>query len=267
MWGIDAKRIKVEKRNEPEMASVPLSDPDKMEENRRVEIYSTNYDIIKPVFLTDTTRKPSLLAVRFVPEIQSDAPLSRWQIYVRAKGKPVHAFLFTESKVRPVDLVLENDQETLAKISKPFTVNLGVVDSVGQSYSTPQQEIPLDIITIRDKRQENGSDKEINKFNLILFDFDKFDIKGNNVKIVDMIKDGIKSNSIVKINGYTDHTGDDQYNLELSNKRVSAVVKSLKITPAEAKGLGEGVLLFDNELPEGRFYCRTVEITIETPNK
>lgn len=267
VWGIDGKRIKVEKRNEPEMASVPLSDAEKMEENRRVEIYSTNYDIIKPVFLTDTTRKPSLLAMRFIPEVQSDAPLAKWQINVMAKGKIIREFLFSEAKERAVDLVLENDPATLEKIAEPFTVNLDVVDSLNQFFATPQQEIPLKIVTINDKRLENGTDKEINKFNLILFDFDKFDIKGNNSKIIQMIKEGIKPNSIVKINGYTDRTGDDEYNLELSKKRVSAVAKSLMITPAEAKGLGEKVLLFDNELPEGRFYCRTVEITIETPNK
>ncbi len=267
VWGIDGKRIKVEKRNEPEMASVPLSDAEKMEENRRVEIYSTNYDIIKPVYLTDTTRKPSLLAVRFIPEIQSDAPIAKWQINVMAKGEKVREFLYDESKVRPVDLVLENDQETLEKIAEPFSVNLVVVDSLNQHFKTPTKEIPLKFITISDKRLENGADREINKFNLILFDFDKFDIKGNNSKIIQMIKEGIKPNSIVKINGYTDRTGDEDYNLELSNKRVSAVAKSLMITPAEAKGLGESILLFDNELPEGRFYCRTVEITIETPNK
>jgi arginase family enzyme len=31
------------------------------------------------------------------------------------------------------------------------------------------------------------------------------------------------------------------------------------------KGLGESVLLYDNSQPEGRFYCRTVEIVVETP--
>jgi hypothetical protein len=33
------------------------------------------------------------------------------------------------------------------------------------------------------------------------------------------------------------------------------------------EGMGERELIYNNELPEGRFYCRTVTITVETPIK
>ena len=33
---------------------------------------------------------------------------------------------------------------------------------------------------------------------------------------------------------------------------------------ADARGLGEIDLLFNNDIPEGRFYCRTVNVMVET---
>jgi len=34
---------------------------------------------------------------------------------------------------------------------------------------------------------------------------------------------------------------------------------------ASATGTGKQTLQFDNDLPEGRFYCRTVNVIVSTP--
>ncbi|MEI6089253.1 MAG: hypothetical protein WCR42_02265 [bacterium] len=31
------------------------------------------------------------------------------------------------------------------------------------------------------------------------------------------------------------------------------------------QGVGEDTLLYNNDVPEGRFYCRTVQIVVKTP--
>jgi hypothetical protein len=33
------------------------------------------------------------------------------------------------------------------------------------------------------------------------------------------------------------------------------------------EGVGESTLLYPNDSPEGRFYCRTVQVLIETPRR
>ena len=33
----------------------------------------------------------------------------------------------------------------------------------------------------------------------------------------------------------------------------------------EARGIGPAPTLYDNNLPEGRFYCRTVAVEVKTP--
>jgi outer membrane protein OmpA-like peptidoglycan-associated protein len=62
--------------------------------------------------------------------------------------------------------------------------------------------------------------------------------------------------------------GEADYNQKLSERRAASVHDLLReFLPNAAirsEGVGESQLLFDNTLPEGRFYCRTVQILVET---
>jgi outer membrane protein OmpA-like peptidoglycan-associated protein len=69
------------------------------------------------------------------------------------------------------------------------------------------------------------------------------------------------------VNGYTDKLGDEEINERISERRARSVARRLNIPGAKVEGLGESELLYDNDLPEGRYYCRTVQIIIETPVK
>ena len=70
---------------------------------------------------------------------------------------------------------------------------------------------------------------------------------------------------MVTISGYTDALGDEIVNEKIALERAKAVSQRLQIRNAIVRGIGEKEILYDNNLPEGRFYCRTVTITIETP--
>jgi outer membrane protein OmpA-like peptidoglycan-associated protein len=71
--------------------------------------------------------------------------------------------------------------------------------------------------------------------------------------------------------GHTDVIGETQYNQTLSQSRGGNAKEDLarlaknKYNTLESKGVGEEEPLFDNRLPEGRFYNRTVQVIIETP--
>lgn len=69
------------------------------------------------------------------------------------------------------------------------------------------------------------------------------------------------------IEGHTDNTGDDVYNMELSQKRSDAVKKYLTdkaIDPTRltAKGYGETQPIADNSTPQGRAMNRRVEVKL-----
>lgn len=71
----------------------------------------------------------------------------------------------------------------------------------------------------------------------------------------------------ILVQGHTDSTGSDAYNMELSKKRANSVVEYLKSKGVAAnrlsmEGLGETIPRFDNNTPEGRSKNRRVEIAV-----
>jgi len=69
------------------------------------------------------------------------------------------------------------------------------------------------------------------------------------------------------VEGHTDATGDEYYNLDLSRRRARTVTQFLQIQGLEpqrlqARGFGIEKPVADNETPEGRKRNRRVEIVI-----
>lgn len=86
-----------------------------------------------------------------------------------------------------------------------------------------------------------------------------------NDRIIKLVNSRITSESKLTVEGYTDRTGDPASNARLATKRAESTVKALTRPDATVRGVGEARLLYPNETPEGRFYCRTVQITAKTP--
>ena len=90
--------------------------------------------------------------------------------------------------------------------------------------------------------------------------------------IKSFIANSIFTNSNTTVTGSTDLLGEKNYNKTLSLDRANEVANYIKqINPNyninEIKGLGSDKILFDNNTPEGRFYCRTVLVEVKTPVK
>ena len=73
--------------------------------------------------------------------------------------------------------------------------------------------------------------------------------------------------SVLEIAGYTDNTGDARINLELSQKRASAVREALIKAGADpkmlvAKGYGSADPIASNDTPEGRERNRRIEYRV-----
>jgi len=127
------------------------------------------------------------------------------------------------------------------------------------------QTLKIEQKTIKQKSQKQTSDKRIDYYSIILFEFNSPQLSQEQLRQSKFIKDRIESNSKVTITGYTDRMGEDEYNIKLSEGRARNMARALKLDNVEIKGLGKSLQLYDNTLPEGRFYCRTVEVIVETP--
>lgn len=269
VWNISENRIMVQSRNLPQKASTPINEPDKIAENRRVEIVSDNEKITEPIFIEKIDRTANPPIARFKLEAEAEAGLKKWKVLAYQNSDKENRFEYNkEGAIIPqIDWILEQNQRITPKTNEPIIGELHLEDRKGNKHTSKTQTEPIEVISIQQKRINRNGDYEVEKFSLILFDFDKAIIEGGNKRIVDFIIGRIKQESEISITGYTDRTGDDKYNQQLSERRANSTKQALKRNDAQAIGVGEQKLLYDNDLPEGRFYCRTVEIEVKTKVK
>ncbi len=265
-WGIDNSRMTVIARNLPEKFT-RLDEPESDSENRRVEIVASDPRITEPVFTVDTMRVLSNYNLRFKPEYEANAGVKNWEVKAVYENKDVASFDGKGNVPKNLDWTLGKDTKNAPKSAGNIFYYLSVTDSLGQTVVSTKNRLPIEQLTIDRKRLERIKDREFEYYSLILFDFGKSDLRSEHTKVVDFIKNRITQNATIYIQGYTDLIGDEDVNKRISEKRAKAVADRLKIENAKVEGLGEQVILYDNSTPEGRYYCRTVQITIETPNR
>ncbi|MFM2229705.1 MAG: putative lipoprotein YiaD precursor, partial [Bacteroidota bacterium] len=110
--------------------------------------------------------------------------------------------------------------------------------------------------------------------NAVRFEFNKSTLtpnaKTNLDKLVPVFKE--YADTEIKIFGYTDAKGADDYNLNLSEKRAQAVkeylaAKGLNSSRIQIVGMGEADPIGDNESEAGRALNRRVEFSIVANDK
>ncbi|MDX9791514.1 MAG: OmpA family protein [Candidatus Kapabacteria bacterium] len=264
VWGIDGTRMPIVARNLPEKFT-RQDDPGSDSENRRVEIIASAPIITEPVFTIDTMRILSKYDLRFKPLCDSDVGIKNWELKVMFENKELANYDGKGNVPKNLNWKLENNTNGSPKTAGNIFYYLMVTDSLGQTATSSKNRIPVEQLTIDRKRLERIKDKEFEYYSLILFDFGKSDLRSEHNKVVDFIKDRITDNAKVYVRGYTDLIGEEEINKRISEKRANAVAKRLKIPRAIVEGIGEEVVLYNNDTPEGRYYCRTVQIIIETP--
>jgi outer membrane protein OmpA-like peptidoglycan-associated protein len=110
----------------------------------------------------------------------------------------------------------------------------------------------------------------IEKYGLILFEFDRSDLKDRNQVIVNRVITRMAQlqSASMDIAGHTDIIGKEDYNIKLSERRASAVYGAMLETGiavgSQITYVGDGPNNppYDNGIPEGRALNRTVIITL-----
>ncbi len=264
VWAIESNRLKVVSRNLPEKPA-NNSIEDGIQENQRVELSSNDLRILSPVMLKEIVRKSNPPVIQLIPHISSEAELKEWSIEIKQKNKLIRQFSSTE---KPFTYSWIVEEEPIPALEENIETKLSAYDILNNKAEA-SKDINIQQLTIRKKRFEMKDDKKVEKYSLILFDYDKAEITPLHRTILNEIKDKITPTSTVRIYGFADRTGESQYNKDLAMKRANEVQKIIKVNEKNLDiiPVGSDILLYDNDLPQGRGYSRTVQIEIETPIK
>ncbi|MDA3843924.1 MAG: OmpA family protein, partial [Candidatus Kapabacteria bacterium] len=263
VWEVDESRMTIKARNLPRDPSKP-NEAEGMEENRRVEILCSNRAILEPVITVDTLREISAATIRFYPNIDSEVKLKSWNLTVKQGNSELTSFSGKNDVPEFLEWNISTKDPTAPNQGGQITYVLEAEDVFTNIAVTEDQWLPVKQITLDRKRLENLQDKEFEYYSLILFDYGKMKLSGRNKKLVDFVKNRVRPKSSIVITGYSDKMGEARANQRISDARAKEVSRLMKLSGAKVRGVGESDLLYDNDLPEGRFYCRTVVITIET---
>lgn len=268
VWGIQPERVRVQSRTLPQAVS-NRSIEDGREENRRVEISSDNARILAPIHRTTVQRECQPAALVLVPHVQFGENSDGW----RASLNDAETNIVWEHEDRGVpssDITWQVDPAALAALQPPtsLTALLSVWEESGKSVYA-SREIPVrKIVRARRFTGEVVRDSVLERYALMFFDFNTPNVSGFNNDVMQLVQSRMRTTSSVRITGLTDRIGAEDYNKKLSQQRAQTVAESVRtrIVPEKlsAEGAGE-LLLYNNDLPEGRFYNRTVLVEIATP--
>ena len=273
IWGIDPSRLEAEARGLPAAASAG-SIPEGRVENQRVEIYADDPAILDTVQSTYIEALSDTETFRITPEIEPGVVLKRWSIEIYGDDQRLES-LPGEGELEPSYLLALRDVGLLNIGNyKTVAAALEAVDSKGQSLRA-RDTSTVHFVKREERLARREGYKVVEKYALILFDFDRAEIKDRNRVVVDRIGRRIREvpSATVKIVGHTDTIGKLDYNVALSKKRAETAFEQILAGGVAAKdrvsfeGKGPVDPLFDNGLPEGRAFNRTVTVIMEYEQK
>lgn len=272
-FGISAARIMTEGRSKP---SIPSERPGltqdvalRRAEDRRVDIESTSpallmqvggpSDMLRPVQIMGDQQDAVDSKVTFTVTPATEL-LSAWSLEVTDSQAGLQVFgPFTRDRETiPARTILGSDTEGDYHVVMVGQTKEGrAVRKEGRVHLAVGQT----------------PEPDVRRFS-VLFDFDRSNtLKMYESFLATVVAPQIQSGGLVVIRGHTDVVGNDAYNKSLSQDRALDAERILRAALARAgtggvtfqtRGFGEdtGLAPFDNRVPEGRFYNRTVIIDL-----
>jgi outer membrane protein OmpA-like peptidoglycan-associated protein len=272
IWGIDDSRITTEVRNFPATKSNPR-DSLGIQENRRVEIYSDSWEIMKPVFENDprTFPQPETMTWNLDNGIE-DALVASRRIEITKGDKQWRTIDIADNDIMSSRWNWMNENGEYPENEEQFEAQFIVTTNGGAECISDPVMIPVKQVTQKEQLLTKGSDTIYENYSLILFKFNSFDAGPLNERIMkDYVYERVKPNTTVEVIGHTDVVGMYEVNKRLSVNRAKTVFTGIKLKTSgkyadlTTEGVGEDDPLYTNELPEGRFYNRTVQVLLKTP--
>ncbi len=290
IWKIDPSRMELtwQTKNLPERPSNP-KDSLGIVENRRTEILCEDWEVIKPILDKDPKVFPQPEEMTFTMKNGIDDQLvTKRRIVITNNDKDWN----TLTEIGKTDASTKwdwqntkseypdtNSRTGISGTNKnvynltPYKAKLIVTSSTGQECESLPITIPVKYAATECGAVGKGADSTLENYNLILFPFNSAEAGPRNERILgDYVFPRCFASSVVDIVGHTDIVGMYDANKKLSINRAKTAetgvrTKTKGVAILKSDGVGEDNPIYDNQLPEGRFYNRTVSIQIRTPLK
>lgn len=180
-----------------------------------------------------------------------------------------------ESERRQVMLEVREAQAQQAQArASQAELRAEALEAQAQAYQSRAQELEQtllsmesEVASLKAERTEAGIVLTLED---ILFDVNKADLKPGADRTLDRVAEFLNKyeDRELEINGYTDATGSEEYNEDLSAQRAQSVQEALvergvSSNRISIEGLGESNPVASNETPAGRQQNRRVEIVVE----
>jgi outer membrane protein OmpA-like peptidoglycan-associated protein len=271
VWGIDPSRMEVKAQNLPDVPSTSRV-PEGVIENQRVEIHSDHPAILDTIKSTYTLEECDTKEIRIVPAIEVQTVLAKWQLKLLGGGKE----LLTREGTGNLPQYFAFDMESLGGVHnvalmEQITAEISGQDNEGNVFTvSTAAPIKINFIRREERIAQKLASRVIEKYGLILFEFDREDLKDRNQIIVNRVITRMSQlpSATMNIAGHTDTIGEEDYNIKLSERRASAVYSAMIQTgivvgsQINHAGNGPNYPPYDNNIPEGRALNRTVIITL-----
>lgn len=270
VWGISPDKMTVTARKLPEKPSTGRVKEGTVE-NQRVEIRSDSPEILDSVKSTYVFEVADSNEILIQPNIKTGYDLSNWRIDVKGGGQILKSFEGVGNEIPEVSFRLAEYGLGRMSTFDHLAIDLTMTDITGQTYSTQTLKTTIDYRKRVESKSRRIGYKVIEKYALILFDYDSADIRERNQTVIERVVRRIKElpDAEVTIVGHTDIIGTADYNVALSLRRAEAVYREVVNSGIPSpdriqfKGNGPTDPPFDNSTPEGRSFNRTVIIAIE----
>jgi outer membrane protein OmpA-like peptidoglycan-associated protein len=241
-------------------ASDSLQKPLAIEENQRVEVSCSDFVVMAPITLGTTDVSVQPRRIRIIDTVASSALSAvTSQIQIADQRMPVERTTSAPSGIEDVDI----GSLVASSRSSSLEIRISATDTAGQS-STENIAVPIRQQSVEKWRAERSGDLLIERYGLVLFEFNNAGLSDQHRKIIDIIRSRITPQTTVSILGMTDVLGSDEYNKDLSQRRAKEVSRALGVTSVTIDARGESAPQFVNDLPEGRASNRTVVIELKT---
>ena len=271
VFGIDSTRMVIEARNLPLKPSGSRT-PEGVAENRRAEITCSDERVMRPVksVLIDYLFTPPV--GEFEVNVRADDGLREWQFRASANDSLLFSAIMAAYPAGPFFWNWLNEQGKPIENIDKIDYRVLVSDREGAVFETPAAYIPVTQERREDMARSTEGEMIVERYSLILFDFDSATFGKKNMEMLDKVKAsfGAHQNARIDIYGFTDTIGDESYNEKLAKKRAQGVFDELRRmgVPKEKMTViakGENDPPYENDLPEGRFLNRTVQIYVSYP--
>jgi outer membrane protein OmpA-like peptidoglycan-associated protein len=263
-FGIAPARIRTAGSAKPAVPSVQRGASRELElvrpEDRRVEISSSNSELLDPVQIISLQEDP-LDSDVLVTVADAGENFASWSIEATGDdGKTQRFGPYTRDQERIPGRAILGD-----RLQGQYTLAMVGETKGGETVRREER--------VRLARSDEADENTGWRFS-ILFEFDQSKTVSTYSRfLTNEVAPLIPAGGSVIIHGHTDIVGEESYNLKLSRERANETMEVLKSALAKAGkknvrfdtyGFGEDARRapFENALPEERFYNRTVIIDI-----